>query len=244
MNQASEVDRKGKHIGNKMGIIYGNYFRRDELIAPICETVRKLNLINPHILEIGANNGIVARVVTETCGFTSNIAILDLNEEGLKDSPETYRRIVADNKSLSIESNRLDLILSRSVTHYEKNSEDNQKVLSEVKRVLKPGSYFVNQAVCFSDDFDIKPLKYLHYIIGKTMFLQNEKEVINTHQLVFGTENVSVSDLSVGSLSGSIEDFYKRYDVDRCSVEKDMECRGMSIPQNWEVPYKIIVCKK
>lgn len=244
MNKSSDADKKGTYIGNKMGIIYGNYFGREDLIEPITQTVKNLSLVNPRILEIGANNGIVARVVSNGCKFNSDTIVSDLNEGGLNDAPANFRKIVADNKNLPIETNGLDLILSRSVTHYERNKKDNDVVLNEVKRVLNKGGYFVNQAVCFSDNYDIEPLKYLHDLVGKEMFIQNERDVIESHRTVFGKDSVIVAQYDVGSLPGSIEDFYKRYGVNKDFIEKEMNEKGFIIPKKWEVPYKILVCRK
>lgn len=89
-----------------------------------------------------------------------------------------HQSFVTDNKSLPLREDSIDLIISRSVTHYEQSKESNQRVLSEVSRILKNGGYFVNQTVMFHNPEQLNQLRKLHEIVGKKKLKMRREELV------------------------------------------------------------------
>jgi ubiquinone/menaquinone biosynthesis C-methylase UbiE len=265
---ASQADKSGGKIGDEMEQVYGNYFSNEGALDKFLEALTSRNLFEElseraqterlKILEIGANNGVVGEYVSnylESRNIEHQLVISDMNKQALQDNnnPDTLK-IKFDNKQIPFIKNSFDLILSRSVTHYESTSEDKKQVLSDVKRVLTDQGVFVNQAVAFETKAEINLLLNIHEIVDKHMNGGTEAEVLESHREVFDT--VDVSEVKLPKLKANKSGFMERYNIEQQEqvankikekIRKvDEEKRPhVSLGENfsWSVPYRILFCK-
>lgn len=106
--------------------------------------LEKINLINSSskILEIGCGIGGLTNYFVEK---KNNIIGIDINEEWLEKSKEIYTNLPIQKMSgddLEFEDNKFDVVLSFDLLEH---IPDTDKHLSEVKRVLKNGGFYLLQ---------------------------------------------------------------------------------------------------
>jgi SAM-dependent methyltransferase len=95
-------------------------------------------------LEVGCGNGVVAKYLASR--YQSNVTGIDIDpeqielaEKGIGDVTN-IRFLEADATNLPFEAGSFDVVLSFGVMHHIDNWLD---ALGEIKRVLRPGSYFI-----------------------------------------------------------------------------------------------------
>ncbi len=105
----------------------------------------------PDCLEIGCGNGAISRDLARRYG--ARVVGIDLDteqvklaQEGMNDAPRAGF-LVADAKRLPFEDSRFDVVLSFQVMHH---IPDWLNALAEMKRVLKPGGYFIYADIIFT----------------------------------------------------------------------------------------------
>lgn len=216
---ASEADKKGGAIGEDMERVYGGYFGREDVAEDFAESVRniegELSDTRPLIVyEIGANTGVVGEKVSEFLEedeIEHRLIISDINQEAVTDNPNPETaKIFTENKNMRLPDKGSELVIARSVTHYEPSEEGMIQVLDEVNRVLTEDGIFVNQAVSFDNEDEVNMLSGLHEdIVDKDMNVTTSEENWNHHEKVF--DNVEVSDVEPPVLAGEEDGFYERY---------------------------------
>jgi len=170
-----------------------NWFRDPEVVQSFIDAVREVLPDKKEkaitILGIGAGAGLLESAVKENLqkgGRLVKIFVSDILEDVVQQiKDEELVRFVADNKSLPIKDQTLDLAISRSVTHYESSLEDELKVLKEIRRILKDGGYFINQALTPIFPSEAELLRKVHAVLPKYMNIQSKQKVKEMLDSVF-----------------------------------------------------------
>ncbi len=95
-------------------------------------------------LEVGCGNGVVSRYLADS--YQANVVGIDVDREQVelarKEAGDVggIRFLEADATSLPFVDASFDLVLSFGVLHHIENWQD---ALKEIKRVLRPGGYFI-----------------------------------------------------------------------------------------------------
>jgi len=214
---------------------------------------------NIKILGIGSGTGIldysVKRHLEEHYGKTVQLTLSDryTEEISVKDA-EIFQ---VDNKNLPFNNDTFDLVITRSVTHYEDTRKDVLRVLNEVHRVIKPSGYFVNQALFFDDAREIKLLTEINNLLPKYLTLEKKEDVISEHREIFNTVSSAKIQPTI-PLTTVRAEFIKRYNlqdetipnkiVDLISQSPSTEnLKNIWTKNNdfgWSVNYTILICKK
>lgn len=125
---------------------------------------------NLKVLDVGTGVGFFIEVLQESLpGYISIIGI-DTNKEVLNKAAEKYKDnkikfMYMDGENIEFENNSIDVISVSNTLHHLPNKE---KVLSEIKRVLKPkGIIIINEMI--SDNQSEKQLSHvkLHHLQGE-----------------------------------------------------------------------------
>jgi len=158
-----------------------------------------------------------------------------------------------DNKSMPFYDKEFDIVVARSVTHYEKEDEEELKVLDEIKRVLKLNSFFITEAPYLSSKTEVDLMYKIHSLVSKFMKLKDYDELLNIHKKVFSKVSISENQ-PTKPLSIERKDFIKRYDisneladeiVELIKISKNEETSGIWVEQDnfgWSVNYAILIC--
>ena len=93
--------------------------------------------------------------------------------------------VVADATNIPIKEDSQDLILCRSVNHYQVGEGAQKKFYEEVLRTLKPGGIFLNQAISIESNAECDLLMKIHALIPKIIDLKNKTEVKKLMEEVF-----------------------------------------------------------
>ncbi len=125
---------------------------------------------------------------------------------------EGVRVLDVENKSLPFTNESFDLVIARSVTHYEKTKEDESSVLTEIKRVLKPNGIFITEAPFFSNKNDVELLKKIHSLVSKNMNLKTYDELVSLHKEIFSSVLIATKQPSI-PLKTEKTNFNKRYGI-------------------------------
>lgn len=252
----------------------------DGLIAT--EKDRPLN-----VLGIGSGMGNVEREAAEALrknGLRTNLFITDLPSlyedevEGKNDMPKRvaeYNRknkiqkpwggsfmFAQENKEMKVRNDFMDLVLARSVTHYESTPEMERKVLSEVLRVLKPGGFFIDQAPTLYSRAEADLISRIHQMLPKVMNIQTGDETKSMLNEFFDVRE-AVEDHQSTPLLTSKKMFLMRYGInDQAKIRKLTEkiiesilsvqqaerlnvwCDESSGDFGWSVPFTIYRCQK
>lgn len=127
-----------------------------------------------------------------------------------------------ENKSLPFSYESFDLVIARSVTHYEKTREGEGCVLNEIKRVLKPNGFFITEAPFFSNQSDVDLLKKIHSLVSKNMNLKTYDELVSLHKEIFNKVLIAKKQPSI-PLKTEKTNFNKRYGIsDGDSIDKEI----------------------
>lgn len=238
-----------------------------------------------NILGIGSGTGNLEQQTAEMLrskGFFTDLFITDLRKlyedrEGGNEMPDkvfefnkshpigsphgdTYM-YGQENKSMAVSSNYMDLVLARSVTHYEKTQELERKVLSEVLRVLKPGGYFIDQAPSIPTRSEADLIKEIHMFLPKEMNIQTKEETKAMLEEFFEVSEAN-AEHQPKPLATDRDSFIKRYTGEESKLEEITkrivelinavpveERPNVWLEQEtgnfgWNIPFTIYKCKK
>lgn len=141
---AHHYTRMRYHSGSCEGLAY---VTRRELVLGLLNTALAGNP-SPHILDIGCGPGILTEKLLETGGLVFST---DLSEEMIRHAKQKALQnakaanaffLVNDASNLPLATDRMDIALCIGVLYYVK---DHRAVLSEIRRVLKPGGQAIVQ---------------------------------------------------------------------------------------------------
>lgn len=162
----------------------------------------------------------------EDRGLTSNVFVSDRLIEPLinVNAENQLTRFVTDNIAIPIANNCMDIVIARSVTHYEPSLYDEKKVLMEIKRILKPGGAFVDQAPTFLSIKEKELVIGIHALLPKIMNGQTKEETRQMLEEVFDVVSESENQTDK-MLIVNKNDFIKRYlpNRDRFKNKEDFE---------------------
>ena len=187
-----------------------------------------------HILGIGSGLGNLEYSVKSFLESKYNKVVkLTITDRNIKDTIKLDGTsvIVVENNNLPFPDNQFDLVVARSVTHYEKTNEDEMKVLNEIKRVLKKNGYFVNETLYIENQLEIDLLKNVHRCVSKDMNLKNKSNTIELHKNVFGRVFLSEHQPNI-SLVVTKENFIRRYKIDEKTLTTIIEMINAYDPLN------------
>ena len=103
-------------------------------------------------LEVGCGNGLVTKYLAQE--YSASVTGIDVDPQQIElalkdvDGIENLRYLEADAADLPFGEDSFDVVLSFGVLHHIKNWLD---ALKEVKRVLKPGGYFVYADIVYPE---------------------------------------------------------------------------------------------
>jgi SAM-dependent methyltransferase len=161
--------------------------------------------------------------------------------------------IQVDNKSLPFSDKTFDLVIARSVTHYEKDNEQELRVLSEINRVMTKEGYFITEAPYFSNKEEAKLLYDIHSLLPKQINLKTYNELLDIHNRNFA--KVSIAKIQPDKLLFvEKKDFLKRYEVSEDTIQKILnlisnykneERPNVWVKDNdfgWSIKFAILIC--
>lgn len=249
--------------GQPIEKVYGDYFGNPKHFIPFIEALyevvgqpREIN-----VLGIGSNTGDLEEAVSASLSqqaFNVSLTISDVLEVGLnKNLNQATQKVVCDNKALLFGDYEFDFVLARSVTHYEPTRADEIAVLSEVKRVLVDGGWFVDQPPALYTEDEAQLLADIHKLVNKPMNVQ----IYNQTKIMLGEVFSEVLDATVRppSMAADRAGFIARYKVTDSGVLDQVVQLIQSVPQElrpnvwadctsqdfgWSVPYFIFLCRK
>lgn len=239
------------------------------------------------VLGIGSGMGNVEHATAEALrkkGFRTNLFVTDLPilYEDPADSKNNMLKRIAEsnrsnkiqkpwggsfmfaqeNKEMKVRSNFMDLVLARSVTHYESTPEMERKVLSEVRRVLKPGGFFIDQAPTLYSRAEADLLSHIHQLLPKAMNIQTGDETRMMLQEFFDVNEAAQAHQPT-PLPTNKKMFLQRYGIhDQGKIKQLTEkifeaillvqsaerpnvwCDESSGDFGWNVPFTIYKCQK
>lgn len=208
------------------------------------------------ILEIGSGTGILGISVDKylkKLGFETEIILSDRNILDV----QNYKAEVVnlDNKSLPFGDEFFDLVISRSVTHYEKNNHDETLVLKEIKRVLKPNGIYLTQSLYIENDNEVALHQDINSIISKSVNIKKYQDVVNLHGNVFSKVDI-ICERAKNSLLVDRQTYLNRYGLNALDGDKILKkikkFKDNQIPNfwiegnnfGWKIDYLILSCKK
>lgn len=213
-----------------------------------------------NILGIGSGVGnldyAVKKYLETSCNKIVKLTITDryTNDTTKNDGVDV---ISVENKNLPFPDNSFDLVIARSVTHYEETKEEEIEVLKEVKRVLKTNGLYLTEYPYFSNKDEVELLKEIHSLVSKYMDLKTYDEFISVHEEVFSETFLTTTQPDL-PLFTEKKNFNQRYKASNNSLINSNIIKLIknypkeSIPNvwadgddfGWEVDYAILACKK
>ncbi|MCB2299179.1 class I SAM-dependent methyltransferase [Clostridium tagluense] len=122
------------------------------------------NIYGGKVLDVGTGRGEFIDLLKENLKDYTEIIGIDMNDIALEKAKERFKDenidfIKMDAENLKFENNTFDIVsLSNSIHHL----PNMQKVLNEMKRVLKPGGYFLLQEM-FCDNQNENQLTHVYF---------------------------------------------------------------------------------
>jgi ubiquinone/menaquinone biosynthesis C-methylase UbiE len=131
-------------IRNKHGF-YSRFIFNKNLVYLLNKNKLLLSKLE-NILDIGCGNGSNLNVIAGIRGSSKGLYGIDLSEmriENAKMINSSIKFSVNDMRELPYENDKFDMVTAFVSFMYLTDDDDLKKTFSEVKRVLKPGSYFL-----------------------------------------------------------------------------------------------------
>lgn len=131
----------------------------------------------------------------------SNLTVTDRFPALKELLPENVNFVIADVQHLPLTPDSQDLILSRSVNHYQTGEGVEKKFYEEVARVLKPGGIYLNQTISLESEAECELLMKIHALVPKIVDLKNRARLEEILREVFGgvtkTESQTARELEI-----------------------------------------------
>ena len=190
-NMSIEQDKEMSARSTVLENLYGGYFGSQENCAYFSEHIPEDFFLrkNPTILDAGSSMGTVGKYVQRELlnkGVTSRLVLVDTNEEALKKSTSTAEKIVANLKGIPLPDSSVDMILLRSVLHYEPTLEAQQSIIKELHRVLIPGGILISQFGSFKDDKEAESFNQMFKFLKRDVGFVSSSTGVRLHEEVFG----------------------------------------------------------
>lgn len=186
-------DRKGDPGTEGKNIFAYSWFQDRAVMEPMiqsaCRLVVGTGQSSIRMLGIGSGTGNLEREVAANFSEHGAEVQLWLNDilpiQDDEHVPHVHR-LVSDNKHLPIISDQsMDLVVARSVTHYEENTEKELEALGEVHRVLAPGGWFITQVPVPETEHEAALIRAIHQTLPKYMNVQTDSATYDMLSQVF-----------------------------------------------------------
>jgi len=138
-------------------------------------------------------------------------------------NPEISQGLRDEGEDATLADNSVDLVMARSVTHYEDDLDEEKTVLEEVKRVLKEEGRFVTQAPTPALPAERELFIDIHKTLPKIMNVQTESETRNMLEEVFSGDISTAKSQTEKKLTITSEDFFDRYAPEPGNFDSDSE---------------------
>lgn len=157
-NVSSRIDQERWSYVNLENLTYTDWLKSSNYMVWFRNLIEKnIDSIpgkNLNVLEIGAWDWrlwIYIKNVLEDIWRKNHLVLSDLYDNYLKDKKDIdIETMTFDNKLMPFPDWYNDIIICRSVLHYEETDEKQEKVLSEIARTLNNKWIFITQSVNFS----------------------------------------------------------------------------------------------
>lgn len=239
-----------------------SWFKNEKVIKEFLYSIDEIAVFLPEEVEmlgIGSGVGILDYAVKKHLETVHKKKVkLTITDKKINDTikSEGVAILEVDNKNLPFQDNKFDLVITRSVIHYEKNKENLDKALSEIHRVLKPKGYFVNEALAFKSRDEIQLLTDIHALMLKYVNLETIDEMLASHRKTF--EKVKLAQTQpTEPLSTERKFFVQRYEFPDDAIPNQIvgmirECEGKDIPNiwvkeqdfGWSLHYTLVISQK
>ncbi|HCC06323.1 TPA: hypothetical protein DEP94_03140 [Candidatus Nomurabacteria bacterium] len=250
-----EQDRDMSQRATVLEDLYKGYFGSQENCRYFVEHIPQdfLSVSNPKVLDAGSSLGTVGKYVCRELsgqGITPQLILLDTNEEILKKSLDTLYKIVANLKQIPLADSSMNIILLRSVLHYEPTLEAQEAILKEIYRVLAPGGVFISQFGSFKDDDEAQAFNRLFKFLKRDVGFVSKDTGVKMHADVFDEiykitegpsleENVDEFSARVGKdISGEVGDYISGHQSELKNILVNNN------PITWRVGFTIVSCRK
>ncbi|MCX6792494.1 MAG: class I SAM-dependent methyltransferase [Candidatus Falkowbacteria bacterium] len=240
--------------------LYSGYFCDAKKLKPFSNAIEEVKKLLPksvNILEIGGGNGMVGQYIKSCLSklkVKANLTIIDTWKEGLDcNLDSTTKKVFGDNKKLPFKNASFDIVCARSVTHYEKNLKDINKVLGEVKRVLKSGGFYIDQAITFESISERKIFKSIQKVLNRDMTLNGSSQ----YELILRKYFYKIKQRKAFSCLQPQSDLQKRYPINDGKIQKIMKIveknyKSKNMPHfhmkkkhfSWDVPFTLFIGSK
>lgn len=246
------ADKKGGHIGEKFLGLYGGFFADVDFISELIKVyIDNVWFDNRKVLELWANNWVISSALKNRIP-NNNYIIADLNYEALVENNDIDNKVTCDNKNLSFDNNSIDVVIMRSVLHYEKTDSDIIKVLGEIRRVLKDGWVLIDESAVTVSDEDKLFLASLHKLVGKNMTMNTPSHLLELYRKSwFKIDKFTPSNFRLKSYLTDFLNRYKCYEDTRQNaiviINQYNNSPIVHIDWDksfWDINYSIFVAKK
>ena len=248
-----------KGEGTKLTESY-SWFTDEDVINDFLLTVEEISDRLPEkirILGIGSGVGNLDYKVKEHLEnkYHKDVSLI-ISDRQIKDviKKDGVEIIEVDNKELPFEEDSFDLVIARSVTHYEKDTDNETKVLKELQKVLSPNGYFITEAPYFDNKEEAKLMRDIHSLLPKFMNLKTYDELLVIHKDIFKETNLAKKQPNK-PLFVDKKDFDKRYDISDEIINKTINLINQHKPEDipnvwtkdnnfgWSIKFAILICK-
>lgn len=271
---ASDLDLEVGCIGTELGKYHGGYFANPSIAEVFPQTIDRDLWENDfpeevRVLGLGVGPALVETLVArklEEMNFRVRLILSDRLEEAMKEyypeyAPEgNVEKKVFDNKAIDLPDESVDLVVMRSVLHYESIIPMQVKVLREVHRVLRMGGIFLDQDLTFSTEEEASLARLERRLVGKNTSYCEEGRFLDMHEKVFGYENVRCSGRQPAPFYTDGTDYLERFKVPTerqdeviGEIQKYIEDNSdklLNAALNGDTffrrttPFKLLICKK
>lgn len=253
---STQQDEAMVKSGTALEQLYGGYFGSAENCAFVTAHIpsRLFSLEVPTIVDVGASQGTLGSYVTDKFlehGSKPRLVLVDLNEEALSNSMVDAEKIVSDAKKVPIRESSVDIVLLRSVLHYESALENQKKILEEMHRMLVPGGVLISQFASFPNEAEVVSFNKMFHFFGRNANFISREVGVEMHKSIF-SEIEKVTDGP--PLTETMDEFAVRMsgghapDANKYISEHLDELKGILInpvpPYAWSVPFTIVSCIK
>lgn len=179
-----------RSIGRNWNEVYGGYFSSNEPLEQFFVLLEKVipSKKNLSVAELGSANANLCKFVGESLvkkGYKVDVTVVGKHEESVFLAPQgiAVNLTVGDLKDWNPDR-IFDVILMRSVLHYN-SFADQLKILKNIRRLMCPGSLFINQLASGNERTISLFATVNQYVFGRQIFLQEAGEYQQVADAVF-----------------------------------------------------------
>lgn len=253
---SAEQDEAMVKGGTALEQLYEGYFGSEANCAFVLEHIPEkiFALPEPVILDAGSSRGTFGEFVAARYaerGAHPHLILADLNEAALRNVETEASRVVSNIRELPFRDSSVDLVLMRSVLHYEATADAQQQLLAEAHRVLRSGGVLISQFGAFGTPAEADAFNAMFRAFGRYVLFPTRESGVALHEKVFGsvdlvTEGPSLTEtmheFSIrmsGAEAGKAAEYIESHrDELKTILVNDKP------PYAWRVPFVLVSCSK